>query len=217
MKTRPSMCTLCCPRDRMEESFMELTFYIAGAVAVASTALMLTRLHIVHALLYLIVSLLGVAVVFYLLGASFVAALEIIIYAGAIMVLFIFVVMMLNLGAAAAEMETRWLTPGIWVGPVVLASILIIQVLYLVRGSTAGLGAGGVEPTQVGIALFGPYLIGVELASLLLLAGLVGAYHLSYRRVEKREIQHDADTHEGRAAAGGDLVLAGADRPARTP
>jgi len=201
----------------MEERFMQLAFYIASAVAVVSTALMLTRLHIVHALLYLIVSLLGVAVVFYLLGASFVAALEVIVYAGAIMVLFVFVVMMLNLGARGVEMEKRWLTPGIWVGPVVLASILITEVLYLVRGSTAGLGAGGVEPKQVGIALFGPYLIGVELASLLLLAGLVGAYHLSYRKVEKREIQHDADTHEGRPAAGGDLVLAGADRPARTP
>lgn len=196
---------------------MELAFYIAGGVAVLSTILMVTRPHVVHALLYLIVSLLGVAVVFYLLGASFVAALEVIVYAGAIMVLFIFVVMMLNLGVRATEMEKRWLTPGIWVGPVVLASILIIEVLYMVRGSSTGLGPGGVEPKQVGIALFGPYLIGVELASLLLLAGLVGAYHLSYRKVEKWEVQHDADTHEGRSAAGGDLVLAGAHRPARTP
>ena len=197
---------------------MELAFYIAGAVAVLSTLLMLTRLHIVHALLYLIVSLLGVAVVFYLLGASFVAALEVIVYAGAIMVLFVFVVMMLNLGAPEAKMEKSWLTPGIWVGPAVLAGILIMQVFYLVRGSAASLGAGGgVEPKQVAIALFGPYLIGVELASMLLLAGLVGAYHLGYRKIEKREIQHDADTHEGRAAVGGDLVLAGADRSARTP
>jgi NADH-quinone oxidoreductase subunit J len=195
---------------------MELAFYIAGAVAVISTVLMLTRLNVVHALLYLIVSLLGVAVVFYVVGAAFVAALEVIIYAGAIMVLFVFVVMMLNLGASAVEMERRWLTPGIWVGPAVLAGILIIEVISLVRGSTASLGGGVVGPKQVGIALFGPYLIGVELASLLLLAGLVGAYHLSYRKVEKTEIQH-YDTHKGRAAAGGDLVLAGADRPARTP
>jgi NADH-quinone oxidoreductase subunit J len=195
---------------------MELAFYIAGAVAVISTVLMLTRLNVVHALLYLIVSLLGVAVVFYVVGAAFVAALEVIIYAGAIMVLFVFVVMMLNLGASAVEMERRWLTPGIWVGPAVLAGILIIEVISLVRGSTASLGGGVVGPKQVGIALFGPYLIGVELASLLLLAGLVGAYHLSYRKVEKTEIQHD-DTHKGRAAAGGNLVLAGADRPARTP
>jgi len=195
---------------------MELAFYIAGAVAVVSTVLMLTRLHIVHALLYLIVSLLGVAVVFYTLGASLVAALEVIIYAGAIMVLFVFVVMMLNLGAPEAEMEKNWLTPGIWVGPVILAGVLIIEVLYLVRGSTAGLGAGGVEPKQVGIALFGPYLIGVELASVLLLAGLVGAYQLGYRKIEKREIQHVADIDEGRTATGRGLVLPGADRPART-
>ena len=62
-------------------------------------------LNAVHALLYLIVSLLAVAVVFYVLGAPFVAALEVIIYAGAIMVLFVFVVMMLNLGEHAVSME----------------------------------------------------------------------------------------------------------------
>ena len=196
---------------------MELTFYLAGAVAVLSTVLMLTRLNVVHALLYLIVSLLGVAVVLYTLGAPFVAALEVIIYAGAIMVLFVFVVMMLNLGAPAAKMEKQWLTPGIWTGPVLLATILIIEVFYLVRSGAPGASTGALDPKQVGIALFGPYLIGVELASMLLLAGMVGAYHLGYRDTEKPEIRHDADTHERRAVAGGDLVLAGTDQSARTP
>ena len=196
---------------------MELAFYIAGAVSVISTILMLTRLNVVHALLYLIVSLLGVAVVFYVLGAPFVAALEVIIYAGAIMVLFVFVVMMLNLGEHGVEMEKQWLTPGIWTGPVLLAGILIIEVLYLVRSGTAGLGTGAVEPKEVGIALFGPYLIGVELASMLLLAGLVGAYHLGFRKAEKPEIQHGRDTHERRAAASGNPVLARTDQLARTP
>jgi NADH-quinone oxidoreductase subunit J len=195
---------------------MELAFYIAAGVAVVATVLMLTRLHIVHALLYLIVSLLGVAVVFYLLGASFVAALEVIVYAGAIMVLFVFVVMMLNLGPPAAEMEKHWLTPGIWIGPVILAGILIIEVSYAVHGSAAALGSAMVGPKQVGIALFGPYLIGVELASMLLLAGVVGAYHVGYRKLEKRETQHVANTHEGRTVAGRDPVLAGAHRLART-
>ena len=200
---------------------MELAFYIAGAVAVVSTVLMLTRLNVVHALLYLIVSLLAVAVVFYALGAPFVAAVEVIIYAGAIMVLFVFVVMMLNLGQHSVEIEKQWLTPGIWTRPVLLASLLLIEVTYLVRGVPVGLGAAAVEPKAVGMALFGPYLIGVELASMLLLAGLVGAYHLGFREREKFEIrlevQHDADTDERRAAASGDLVLAGTDRPARTP
>ena len=78
-----------------------------------------------HALLYLIVSLLAVALIFYVIGAPFVAALEVIIYAGAIMVLFLFVVMLMNLGRRAVEVEHSWLKPGAWVGPVVLAAILV--------------------------------------------------------------------------------------------
>jgi NADH-quinone oxidoreductase subunit J len=196
---------------------MELTFYIAGGVAVLSTLLMLTRINVVHALLYLIVSLLGVAVVFYTLGAPFVAALEAIVYAGAIMVLFLFVVMMLNLGKQTAETEKQWMTPGIWIGPAVLAGILIVEVAYLAGTATEGMGSGMVGPKQVGMALFGPYIIGVEIASMLLLAGLVGANHLGFREPNTQEIQRDADTYQGRAVASGDLVLAGADRPARTP
>src|SRR5580704_5610910 len=212
MKRRPSTSTRYC-----RETTMELTFYIAAAVAVLSTFLMLTRLNVVHALLYLIVSLLGVAVVFYVLGAPFVAALEAIVYAGAIMVLFLFVVMMLNLGKHTAEEERKWLTPGIWIGPVLLASVLIIEVVYLARGSTSGLGTDAVGPKEVAIALYGPYLIGVELSSMLLLAGLVGAYHLGFRKPEKQEIQHDTNSHERRADARGDLVLAGTDQSAGTP
>jgi NADH-quinone oxidoreductase subunit J len=195
---------------------MELTFYIAGGVAIISTVLMLTRLNLVHALLYMIVSLLAVSVAFFVLGAPFAAALEAIVYAGAIMVLFLFVVMMLNIGRHAAATEQQWLTPGIWTGPAVLSGILIIEVLYLARGASAGLGTGATGPKEVGIALFGPYMIGVELASMLLLAGLVGAYHLGLRKTEQPEIRHDTATHEGRADTGGDLILVGADRSTRT-
>ena len=95
---------------------MTIVFYISGAVAIPSTALMITRLHAVHALLYLIVSLLAVSVVFYTLGAPFIAALEVIVYAGAIMVLFVFVVMLLNLGEQAARAE-RALPQALACGP----------------------------------------------------------------------------------------------------
>ncbi len=165
---------------------MHAVFLIAGIVAIAATLMMLTQLNAVHALLYLIVSLLAVAVVFFAIGAPFIAALEVIIYAGAIMVLFIFVVMLLNLGERATLMEKQWLKPGMWVGPVILASILIAEVFYLLARARGPLvGADAIQPKQVGIVLFGPYLIGVELASLLLLAGLVGAYHLGVRISEK--------------------------------
>ena len=196
---------------------MELTFYIAGSIAVISTLMMLTRLNVVHALLYLIVSLLGIAVVFFVLGAPFAAALEAIVYAGAIMVLFLFVVMMLNIGKHAAETEKQWLTPGIWTGPAILAGALLVEIVFVARGGLTYLASDAIGPKELGIALFGPYVIGVELASMLLLAGLVGAYHLGFRKAERPEIRYDTDTHEGRADTSRDLVLAGSDRPAGAP
>jgi NADH-quinone oxidoreductase subunit J len=162
---------------------MEIVFYIAAAVAIASTLMMLTRLNAVHALLYLIVSLLAVAIIFYTLGAPFAAALEVITYAGAIMVLFVFVVMLLNLGKAAIDAESALLRPTMWIGPSILAAILIGQLVYLfAHGMGSGYAISVIGPTQVGVSLFGPYMLGVELASMLLLGGLVGAYHLGWRR-----------------------------------
>jgi NADH-quinone oxidoreductase subunit J len=197
---------------------MEAAFYLAGAVAIIATGLMLREPNMVHALLYLIVSLLAVAIVFYVIGAPFVAALEVIIYAGAIMVLFVFVVMMLNVGGSAGAMEGGWLTPRGWTGPTLLAGVLLGEVAYLVvRGGGEHMGRGMVTPKQVGIVLFGPYLIGVELASMLLLAGLVGAYHLGVRTTPNAEIRHARDTSTRRATPSGDLVLAGTDRPSGTP
>lgn len=162
---------------------MNTFFYISAAVAVIATIMVVTRLNAVHALLYLIVSLLSVAVVFFLLGAPFIAALEVIIYAGAIMVLFLFVIMMLNLGPKSADQESQLFTPGIWIGPSVLAAVLLGELIYILsQGASVGAGVQTVTPKQVGTALFGPYVIGVELASMLLLAGLVGAYHLGHRK-----------------------------------
>lgn len=159
---------------------MNATFYVAAVIAALSTAMVITRRNAVHALLYLIVSLLAVAVVFYTLGAPFVAALEMIIYAGAIMVLFVFVIMMLNLGPQAEEQESQWLSTSMWGGPLIMAGLLLAELIYaLVQGHTQVAGpANSVSPKQVGIALYGPYLLGVELASMVLLAGLIGAYHL---------------------------------------
>jgi NADH-quinone oxidoreductase subunit J len=158
---------------------MNVVFYVAAVVAIASTALAITRLNAVHALLYLIVSLLAVAIVFYVLGAPFAAALEVIIYAGAIMVLFLFVVMMLNLGHESVEQESKWVQPQVWVGPAFLAGILIAELVYiLIWGRGLLVGNNNVSPTQVAVTLFGPYLLGVELASMVLLAGLVGANRL---------------------------------------
>lgn len=163
-------------------------WHLAAAVAVVATGLVITSLNAVHALLYLIVSFLAVAVVFFILGAPFIAMLEMIIYAGAIMVLFIFVIMMLNLGRRTIEQEAGWLTPRMWIGPSILSAILVGVWLSLFGTGALSQPDGIVmqTPKQVGVLLLGPYLIGVELASMLLLPGLVGAYHLG-RRLRSEE------------------------------
>ena len=158
---------------------MTLLFYLSGAIALLATFLVITRTNAVHALLYLIVSLLALALAFFSLGAPFAAALEIIIYAGAIMVLFIFVIMMLNLGEGSVRQERQWLAPGIWKGPALLCVVLFSELLFfLVNGGATTSGTAPIGPKAVGIALFGPYVLAVEIASMLMLAGLVGAYHL---------------------------------------
>ena len=165
---------------------MELVFYISAAVAIAATLCVVTHADPVHALLYLTVSLLAVALIFIILGAPFIGALEVILYAGAIMVLFIFVVMMLNLGPQTIRQEQRWIEPRVWRGPALLSLILLAELVYLfaIRGGEYPEVRTIVNPKQVSISLYGPYLIGVELASLLLLPGLIGAYHLG-RRLRK--------------------------------
>jgi NADH-quinone oxidoreductase subunit J len=167
---------------------MELTFYIAAAVAVLSTLMVITRYNIIHALLYLIVSFLAISIVFYVLGAPFMAALEIIIYAGAIVVLIIFVIMMLNLKEEATQQEKAWLKPAVWIGPCVLSAILLAELVYIL--ATAGLPATSyrvVDAKAVGLTLFGPYVLGVELSGMLLMAGIVGAYHLGR---QKKKVVH---------------------------
>lgn len=195
---------------------MLMTFYVAAAIAVISTVLMITRLNAVHALLYLVVSLLAVAIVFYVLGAPFVAALEVIIYAGAIMVLFIFVMMMLNLGERAIQMERSWTEPGVWVGPAILSAVLLVELCFtLGAGSTAP--GRSADPKQVALSLYGPYLLGVELVSMLLLAGIVGAYHLGWTPPEEQETVDATQLDRERTLAGGDLIHAGAGRTAGPP
>lgn len=170
---------------------MTYAFYIASIIAIAATIRVVTGTHAIHALLYLVVSFLAAAMIFLTLGAPFAAALEVIIYAGAIMVLFIFVMMMLNPGPRSVGRERHWLTPGVWVGPSVLTTILLAELAWvLAKGRGVVIQMQNVSPRETGMALFGPYILGVEMASVLLLAGLVGAYHLAYhlgRRYEEQD------------------------------
>jgi NADH-quinone oxidoreductase subunit J len=163
---------------------MNAAVWIAGGLAVVSALLAITRRNAVHALLYLIAAMLGVAVVLYTFGAAFAAVLQIVIWAGAIMVLFLFVMMMLSL-----RTETRRpLRLRQAAGPAVLAAILALELMIVVALAPPDApAAAAVEPKQVGASLYQVYGLGVELASVLLLVGVIGALHLARRGRNERE------------------------------
>lgn len=166
-------------------------FYLMALVAIVSTIRVVTNTNPVHALLSLIVSLLAVAGIFLIIGAPFAAALEVIVYAGAIMVLFVFVVMMLNLGQHTVDQERKWLTSDAWAYPA-LMSFLVGLCLVWVLGSDytqhgAVLGTQVIGPKVIGQALFTHYLLLVEVAAMLLLAALVAAFHLGKREPSAAE------------------------------
>ncbi|MFT8420805.1 MAG: NADH-quinone oxidoreductase subunit J [Gluconacetobacter sp.] len=159
----------------------DLPFILFSLVAAVAAIMVVTRAIAVHALLYLVVVLLSLAGVFFALGAPFAAMLEVIIYAGAVMVLFVFVVMMLNLGRSDRDRERHWMAPAVWIGPALLSGLLLIALCTTLRTTpptSASDAMAPIGPQSVGLLLYGPYVLSVELASFLLLAGLVSAFHI---------------------------------------
>jgi NADH-quinone oxidoreductase subunit J len=167
---------------------MNVIFYITAIIAIITTFLVVTRTNAVHALLYLVVSLLSVSVIFFLLGAPFIAALEVIIYAGAIMILFVFVIMMLNQGKEALKQEKEWFKIKNWIGPGILSLILLIELIYVFANLDMPAGETGIiDSKEVSMSLFGPYILGVEMVAMLLMTATVGAFHIAK---EKRTEYH---------------------------
>ncbi|WP_445117019.1 NADH-quinone oxidoreductase subunit J [Acinetobacter sp. WZC-1] len=170
-------------------------FYLMALVAIIATIRVVTNANPVHALLSLIVSLLAVAGIFLTIGAPFAAALEVIVYAGAIMVLFVFVVMMLNLGQHTVDQERKWMTSETWAYPALLSFLLGLSLVWMLSPeyTTRGvmLGTEMVGPKAVGQALFTHYLLLVEVAAMLLLAALVAAFHLGKREPAAEEEERE--------------------------
>lgn len=175
-------------------------FYLLAIVAILASLRVITRTNPVHALLNMIVTLLALSGIFFALGAPFAGALEIIVYAGAIMVLFVFVVMMLNLGTQSTLEEESWLTSSAWAVPAGLAFIVGLTLFSLIGmkyGSEgmmpAFIGVEPVTPKMIGAKLFTEYLLLVEIAGFLLLAGLVAAYHLAKSALDDENESHNSE------------------------
>jgi NADH-quinone oxidoreductase subunit J len=165
---------------------MIVPFYLSAAVALVSTVLAITRPVAVHGLLWLIVSFIAVACVFFILAAPFAAMLEVMVYAGAIAVLFVFAVMMLNLGTKASAKELEGMHPIQWVLPGLVSTALFAMVNVAIwRANAPVVGDKQLTPSAVALSLYGPYALAVELSTGMLLAGLIGAFHLGRRRAQE--------------------------------
>lgn len=152
-------------------------FYLLAAVILVATGLAATRRNLVHAVVYLVVSFFGSAMLFYLLGAPLLAALEVIIYAGAIMVLFLFIIMMLEAGDPRETLfPARQLVPAALCGLVYLVAGTVL--LAVDPDASAPLEAAVALPVRFGEFVFRRHWLAVEIVSLLLLIAMVGALYI---------------------------------------
>lgn len=157
-------------------------FYLFGGIAVASALLVVTRRNPVASAIFLILCFFCLAVLYVLLRAHFVAVIQVLVYAGAIMVLFLFVIMLLNLSQLEFGRVRNLVVKvvGAVLGVVLLVNLLgVINKPLLPQGAPLSEGFGGTE--QLGMLLFSKYLIPFEVASVLLLAAIIGAIILARR------------------------------------
>jgi NADH-quinone oxidoreductase subunit J len=161
---------------------MEQTlFYILAAVIIIATVFTITEKHPVHAIMYLVTSFFALAVVFYLLAAPLIAMFEVIIYAGAVMVLFMFVIMMLDLGEPKGAKRPTFMhcLPAL-----LLAGVTLISLTLLISGRSVAIPkvAHVVSVKEFAVILFGKYGVAIEIISMQLLFAVVGALYLGRRR-----------------------------------
>ena len=162
----------------------KIIFLYFAVVILVSALLMITRRNPIHSVMFMLLLFFHVAGVFVLLNAEFLAAVQLIVYAGAILILYLFVAMLLNVDKESAAARANRFWPWMAVFGVLIAGEIV---LLISRGSfpaeaglTMRLANTGVR--ELGIVLYQRYLVPVEIASLILLVGLVGAVMLAKKR-----------------------------------
>jgi NADH-quinone oxidoreductase subunit J len=162
-------------------------FYLFAAVVVLSAVLTITARNPVHSVLWLIVAFFNAAGLMLILGAEFIAMLLVIVYVGAVAVLFLFVVMMLDIDFAEARQGfTRYLPFGLLIAAILIAEVLIATQAWsagpIILANRTGITPDAMPNTEaLGALLYTKYLYLVEAAGLVLLVALIGAVVLTHR------------------------------------
>jgi NADH-quinone oxidoreductase subunit J len=157
-----------------------ILFILLSALALGSAVLMITRKNPVHSVLYLVVTFFAISGHYILLNAQFLAIVNLIVYAGAIMVLFLFVVMMMNLNTDAEQQKNR----ALQFAGVIAGGCLLLVLLAALKDSTGNVmtatGDYGLVK-NLGKVLFNNYVIPFEISSVLFLSAIVGAVVIGKR------------------------------------
>ena len=163
-----------------------ILFSVFGLVCVAGAVNLLVQTHPINSALSLVVVMGALAAEFLLLGAEFVAAIQVIVYAGAVMVLFVFVIMLLNAGS---EERTRGSRVALQLGipAMLIGSVLIAWVLTHADTHAVSVGALPGPPKTIGWLLFHDYLLPFEITSVLVLIAIMGAVVLAARTDSPRK------------------------------
>jgi NADH-quinone oxidoreductase subunit J len=158
----------------------QIIFYTLAIVTVVATIFAITEKHPVHAIIYLVTSFFALAVIFFLLSAPMIAVFEVIIYAGAVMVLFMFVVMMLEMGRPedAKRPSLMHCLPALLLSGIILASLLL---LLSTRAVQIPDGSHTVSVKDFALTLFSNYGVAIEIISMQLLFAIVGVLYLGRR------------------------------------
>ncbi|WP_367670662.1 NADH-quinone oxidoreductase subunit J [Sodalis-like secondary symbiont of Drepanosiphum platanoidis] len=159
---------------------MSIIFYIFGIISIISTCIVIFHKHPVYSLFYLILSLISVSCMFFSIGSYIAGSLEIIIYAGAIMILFIFIVMLLDSGKKINKNKYFIFLKNKYLFYFFILIIFNIFFYFLINESLKNkiIYFNNIEAKNIGISLFGPYSILVELSSMLLLSSLISALYM---------------------------------------
>jgi len=171
---------------------IEIMFVISAVIAVICALYTINSHNVVYALLFMVIMMLAIAIIFFLLGASFAAALQVIVYAGAIMVLFIFVTMMLHQGERSIIAEANLFSLASAWSPLLMSLTLFTQVMVLLNTSDEVFLAIVYSQTDdttkaLGELLFGPYYQLIILAALMLLSALISAIHIAMPNSHEHE------------------------------
>lgn len=158
-----------------------IAFIVLGLIAIASALGMLFSKNAVYAAIYLILNFATVAIFYLILGGSFIAVSQVAVYAGAIMVLFLFVIMLLGAERLGQSETLAWQQPA----AILLGIILAVEAVYVIffravqASPTATLPEGFGSPFSIGMELFQKYLLPFEVTSVLLLVAMIGAIVLT--------------------------------------